>query len=110
MSQLYDRIGRDYGRLRRPEPSFARRILGALEGMTSVVNVGAGAGSYEPDDRRVVAIEPSATMIVQRERGAAPAVRASAEALPFHDGAFDASLAVLTIHHWPDLERGLDEL
>lgn len=74
------------------------------------MNVGAGAGSYEPSDKLVVAVEPSRVMIRQRPQGAAPAVQASAMALPFRDGAFDASLAVLTIHHWPDLQRGIQEL
>jgi SAM-dependent methyltransferase len=72
--------------------------------------VGAGTGSYEPRDRPVVAVDPSAVMIAQRDRGAAPAVRGSASQLPFRDASFDASLAVLTIHHWPDLARGLREL
>jgi SAM-dependent methyltransferase len=74
------------------------------------VNVGAGAGSYEPRSRKLVAVEPSLTMIRQRARGAAPAVRAVAAALPFRDAAFDAALAILTIHHWPDCARGLGEL
>jgi SAM-dependent methyltransferase len=72
--------------------------------------VGAGAGSYEPADRRVLAVEPSPEMIRQRPPGSAPAVQASATALPFRDGAFDATLAVLTVHHWPDRPRGLAEL
>ena len=72
--------------------------------------MGAGAGSYEPRDRKVIAIEPSLTMVRQRERGAAPVVRALAAALPFRDASFDAALAVLTIHHWPDRARGLAEL
>ena len=76
----------------------------------SVVNVGAGAGSYEPRDRHVIAVEPSLTMIRQRSRGAAPALRAAASALPFRDASFDASLAILTLHHWPERERGLAEL
>jgi SAM-dependent methyltransferase len=107
---LYDAIGGGYGQLRREEPRIAARILRALDGVSSVVNVGAGAGSYEPRDRRLVAVEPSRVMIQQRAAGAAPAVRASASRLPFRDGAFDAALAVLTIHHWPDLARGLAEL
>lgn len=74
------------------------------------MNVGAGAGSYEPSDKLVVAVEPSRVMIQQRAQDAAPAVQASAMALPFRDGAFDASLAVLTIHHWPDWQRGIQEL
>ena len=72
--------------------------------------MGAGAGSYEPTDRRVLAVEPSSEMIRQRSPGSAPVVQASAGALPFRDGAFDATLAVLTVHHWPDRPRGLDEL
>jgi SAM-dependent methyltransferase len=75
-----------------------------------VINVGAGAGSYEPRDRRVVAVEPSMTMIRQREPAASPAVQGTADDLPFRDGAFDASLAILTIHHWPRGGRGLGEL
>lgn len=108
--ELYDTIGRGYRRQRRQDPRIAARILRALEGSSSVVNVGAGAGSYEPRDRKLVAVEPSMVMIRQRDRDAAPAVRASASNLPFRDETFDASLAVLTIHHWPDLGRGLCEL
>lgn len=108
--ELYDTIGRGYRERRRQDPRIAARILRALEGAASVVNVGAGAGSYEPRDRKLVAVEPSRVMLRQRAPGAAPAVRGSASHLPFRDGTFDASLAVLTIHHWPDLERGLREL
>jgi SAM-dependent methyltransferase len=75
-----------------------------------VVNVGAGTGSYEPADREVTAVEPSQAMIDQRPPGSAPCVRAAAEALPFGDGSFDAALAVMTVHHWDDLDRGLAEL
>lgn len=107
---LYDTIGHGYRRLRRQDPRIASRIFHALGRAASVVNVGAGAGSYEPRDRKLVAVEPSMVMIRQRDRGAAPAVRASALGLPFRDATFDAALAVLTIHHWPDLGRGLQEL
>jgi SAM-dependent methyltransferase len=107
---LYDRIGRSYRSLRREDPRIARRILDALGDATSVLNVGAGTGSYEPRDRRVVAVEPSLVMIRQRDAGAAPAVRPSAPQLPVRDGSFAASLAVLTIHHWNDPARGLQEL
>jgi SAM-dependent methyltransferase len=107
---LYDTIGRGYRRHRRQDPRIAARIFAALGAARSVVNVGAGAGSYEPRDRALVAVEPSQVMIRQRDRAAAPVVRASATALPFRDASFDASLAILTIHHWPDLARGLDEL
>ena len=107
---LYDTIGRGYRERRRQDPRIAARIFAALADARSVVNVGAGAGSYEPRDRKLVAVEPSRVMIRQRDPGAALAVRASATHLPFRDEAFDASLAVLTIHHWPDLESGLGEL
>jgi SAM-dependent methyltransferase len=108
--ERYDTIGRGYGRFRRQDPRIAAIVFQALNGSASVVNVGAGAGSYEPHDRRVVAVEPSMVMIHQRHASAVPVVRASATDLPFKDEAFDASLAILTIHHWPDLELGLREL
>jgi SAM-dependent methyltransferase len=110
MAQLYDTIGVGYRALRRPDPRIAAAIVNALGPTASVVNVGAGAGSYEPANRRVVAVEPSREMIRQRPAGAAPVVQASATALPFRAGAFDAALAVLTVHHWPDRARGLAEL
>jgi SAM-dependent methyltransferase len=110
MSQLYDVIGGSYARHRRPDPRLAEAIVRALGPGPSVVNVGAGTGSYEPTDRRVVAVEPSLAMIRQRPPGSAPVVQASAMDLPLRDAAFAAALAVLTIHHWPDRERGLAEL
>jgi SAM-dependent methyltransferase len=110
LAQLYDAIGRDDSGYRRPDPRLATAIIGALGNARSVVNVGAGAGSYEPTDRPVIAIEPSATMLDQRPAGSAPAVQASATDLPFRDGCFDASLSVLSLHHWPDRARGLAEL
>ncbi len=106
---LYDTIGRTYARGRRPDPRIAARLTAALGDAQSVVNVGAGAGSYEPTDRRVVAVEPSRVMLAQRPPGAASAVRARAEALPFPDRSFDAAMAVLTVHHWTDRPRGLAE-
>jgi SAM-dependent methyltransferase len=109
-SPLYDRIGRGYAAYRRPEPRIAARIVEALGDARSVVNVGAGAGSYEPADRAVVAVEPSGEMVRQRATDAAPAVRACAEQLPFRDRAFDAAMAVLTIHHWADAACGLAEM
>jgi SAM-dependent methyltransferase len=108
--ELYDTIGRTYRRYRRPDPRIAAAIERALGGCVSAVNVGAGAGSYEPRGRKLVAVEPSLTMIRQRAPDAAPAVRAVAAALPFRDAAFDAALAILTVHHWPDGRRGLGEL
>lgn len=106
----YDEIGRTYSGLRRPDGRIARLVEAALGDAKSVVNVGAGTGSYEPADREVVAVEPSGVMIAQRPAGAAPVVQASAESLPFEDDAFDAALAVLTIHHWRDLRAGLSEM
>ena len=110
MAALYDTIGLDYRRYRRPDPRIARAIGLGLADSRTVVNVGAGAGSYEPLDRQVIAVEPSIVMIRQRTRDAAPAVQASAMALPFRDAAFDAGMAVLTIHHWRDWQRGIQEL
>jgi SAM-dependent methyltransferase len=106
----YDRIGTGYGRTRRPDPRHQRTILRALGDARSVVNVGAGTGSYEPLNRTVVAVEPSEVMIAQRPKGGAQVVRARAEELPFTDGAFDAGLAILTVHHWEDHVRGLREV
>jgi SAM-dependent methyltransferase len=106
----YDQIGVTYSTTRRPDARIERQILEALGDARSVVNVGAGVGSYEPRDREVVAVEPSAVMIAQRAPDAAPAVRAPAEALPFPDGSFDAALAVLTMHHWSDWRAGAAEL
>ena len=106
----YDRIGGTYTRTRRPDPRIARQISDALGDARSVVNVGAGAGAYEPRDRDVVAVEPSSVMLRQRALDAAPAVQASAETIPFADGAFDAALAVLTMHHWDDWRAGVAEL
>lgn len=105
----YDTIGRGYARQRVPDPRITARLHAALGSARSVLNVGAGAGSYEPADRGVVAVEPSAVMVAQRPRDAAPAVRARAEALPLADGSFDAVMAVLTFHHWADQAAGLAE-
>jgi SAM-dependent methyltransferase len=110
VSHLYDQIGAKYSAHRRPDPRIAAAIVEALGPATSVVNVGAGAGSYEPTDRRVVGVEPSPAMIRQRPAGGAPVVQASATALPLQDRAFDAAMAVFTVHHWPDRARGLAEL
>ena len=106
----YDEIGVTYATTRRPDPRIERQIAEALGDARSVVNVGAGVGSYEPRDRDVVAVEPSAVMIAQRPPDAAPAVQAPAEALPFPDRSFDAALAVLTMHHWSDWRAGVAEL
>ena len=106
----YERHGRAYARHRRPDPRIAARINAALGDARTVLNVGAGAGSYEPGDRWVLAVEPSATMRAQRPIGAAPALDARAEALPFDDDTFDAAMACVTIHHWQPPQAGLAEL
>jgi SAM-dependent methyltransferase len=103
----YEAAGRDYARRRRTDPRIATLVHAALGDAETVVNVGAGAGSYEPDDRYVIAVEPSASMRAQRTR---PAVDAVAEALPFDDDAFDAAMATVTIHQWSDVDAGLREL
>jgi SAM-dependent methyltransferase len=105
---VYDRMGRGYGAIRRADPRLAEPIWQALGGAQTVLNV--GAGSYEPRDREVVAVEPSEVMIAQRPLGSARVVRATAESLPFPEDAFDASMAVLTLHHWSDLAAGLREM
>jgi SAM-dependent methyltransferase len=110
MSAKYDLIGVNYAELRKPDPRIARFIESALGSAQTVLNVGAGTGSYEPTDRSVTAVEPSGEMIRKRSPAAAKAVQASAENLPFEDKSFDASMAILTIHHWPDKEAGLSEM
>lgn len=106
----YDRIGVYYSEHRRTDPRIAARIDYGLGDAQSVLNVGAGTGSYEPRDRKVIAVEPSAEMIAQRPKESAPVVQTSAEALPFGDDSFDAALAVLTAHHWANLNAGLKEM
>jgi SAM-dependent methyltransferase len=109
-SQLYDTIGRTYTATRRTEPRIAARIWAALGDAETVLNVGAGTGSYEPADGDVTAVEPSATMRAQRPAGSARCISAAAERLPFADGSFDAAMAVLSDHHWSDPIAGLLEM
>ena len=106
----YDTIGHGYARTRREDPAIRDRLHAALSGARTVVNVGAGAGSYEPRDRHVVAVEPSDVMAAQRPAGLAPAIRAHAADLPLRDRSVDAAMAVLSLHHWDDCEKGLGEL
>jgi SAM-dependent methyltransferase len=110
MTALYDSIGVNYAELRRPDPRIGAEIQRALGGAKTVLNVGAGTGSYEPTDRQVTAVDPSIEMIRKRSPLAAPAIQASADNLPFDDDTFDASMAILTIHHWPDKRAGLEEM
>jgi SAM-dependent methyltransferase len=108
--QLYDTIGTTYTATRRTEPRIAEQVWAALGDARTVLNVGAGTGSYEPPDRKVWAVEPSAVMRAQRPTGAAPCVAASAESLPFEDKSFDAAMAFATVHHWQDPIAGLLEM
>ncbi|MGH3421018.1 MAG: class I SAM-dependent methyltransferase, partial [Streptosporangiaceae bacterium] len=109
-AQLYDTIGATYTVTRRTEPRIAEQVWAALGDARTVLNVGAGTGSYEPPDRDVTAVEPSAVMRAQRPAGAAPCVAATAESLPFEDQSFDAAMAFATIHHWRDPIAGLREM
>ena len=108
--RLYDAIGEGYRVTRRTEPRIAARIWEALGDARTVLNVGAGTGSYEPPDRDVIAVEPSAVMRAQRPRQAAPCLAAVASGLPFRDRCFDAAMAVLSDHHWPDPAAGWREM
>jgi SAM-dependent methyltransferase len=108
--QLYNTIGATYTVTRHTEPRIAAKIWAALGDARTVLNVGAGTGSYEPPDRDVTAVEPSAVMRAQRPAGTAPCVAATAESLPFEDQSFDAAMAVSTVHHWPDPIAGLREM
>jgi SAM-dependent methyltransferase len=109
-AQLYDSIGVSYTATRQTEPRIAAQIWAALGDARTVLNVGAGTGSYEPPDREVTAVEPSAVMRAQRRPDAAPCVAASAGRLPFADQSFDAAMSVLSDHHWPDPLAGLREM
>ncbi len=106
----YGEIGSSYARYRQPEPIIASQIWEALGNATTVLNVGAGTGSYEPTDRNVTAVEPSAAMRAQRPAHLSFAIDATAEALPFNDDSFDASMATVTVHQWTNLEKGLSEM
>lgn len=108
MSERYDRIGKGYRSRRLPDPRIFACIRRQLQSMTSVLNVGSGTGSYEPEDLAVFAVEPSAIMISQR-KNRRNAVQARAESLPFSDNAVDAAMAILTVHHWEHQKKGLEE-
>jgi SAM-dependent methyltransferase len=109
-AQLYDAIGAGYTVTRRTEPRIGAQIWAALSDARTVLNVGAGTGSYEPPDRNVLALEPSALMRSQRLPDAAPCLAGAAEKLPFDDDSFDAAMAVCTVHHWQDPVAGLREM
>ena len=110
MRATYDSIGINYAALRQPDPRIARIVHRALGAAQTVLNVGAGTGSYEPADRSVIAVEPSREMIRKRHPAAATAVQARAEVLPFEDDSFAAAMAILTVHHWTDKQAGMNEL
>ena len=107
---VYDTIGRTYSATRREDPRIAAHVHAAIGEAASIVNLGAGTGSYEPVGPAVVAVEPSAAMLAQRHGRSPLVVQAVGEALPFPDHTFDVALAVLTLHHWADLDRGLHEM
>lgn len=109
-AQLYDSIGETYSITRQTEPRIAAQVWAALGDARTVLNVGAGTGSYEPPDRDVTAVEPSAVMRAQRPEGGPRCVAATAEALPFDDHSFDAAMALATVHHWPDPIAGVREM
>jgi SAM-dependent methyltransferase len=109
MTATYDTIGRQYRARRAPDKRIGAQIERALSGASSVLNVGAGTGSYEPAQLAVTALEPSAVMIAQREGSAAPVIQGVVEQLPFTDASFDAVMGVLTMHHWSDWRAGLRE-
>lgn len=107
----YDQLGQSYSGYRRTDPRIAAYVYAALGNAKTVLNVGAGAGSYEPENRYVVALEPSAVMRAQRKaNGKIPAIIGTADSLPFDEDSFDASMAMVTIHHWPDIQKGLQQL
>ncbi len=106
----YDRIGLGYSAVRQPEPRIADRLEAALGDAATVLNVGAGAGSYEPRDRGVTAVEPSREMTAQRPPDSAPVIPGVAESLPFGDASFDAAMAIIAVHHWTDMRAGLAEM
>ena len=108
--QVYGSIGVGYAAVCRPDPRIHQLIVDALADANSVLSVGAGAGNYEPKDRRVVEVEPPPAMIAQRDTGAGPAEQRVAEALSFRDGAFDATLTTFTLHHWIEIAVGLREM
>ncbi len=109
-SAKYDRIGQGYGVARREDPRIAAAVERGLGAARGVVNVGAGTGSYEPGDREVTAVEPSAVMIAQRPTTSAPVLQAAAEALPLDDDSVDAAMAIVSDHHWEDRPAGIKEM
>ncbi|MBP6656408.1 MAG: class I SAM-dependent methyltransferase [Bacteroidia bacterium] len=107
----YDTHGQKYSGQRKTDPRIAAYVHKALADSETVINIGAGSGSYEPEDKYVIAVEPSITMRTQRiANGKIPAINAKADSLPFDDRSFDAAMAMVTVHHWPDIEKGISEI
>jgi SAM-dependent methyltransferase len=107
----YDKFGTEYSSHRQTDQRIAEYVYRELAGAKTILNVGSGAGSYEPTDKYVVAVEPSAAMRQQRsDKNKVPAINAKAGDLPFDNNSFDASMALVTVHHWPDMDKGLKEL
>ena len=109
MNPLYDKIGTRYSQYRKPDKRIAAAIFKEVGSLQRILNLGAGIGAYEPEDRDVVALEPSQVMISQRTANGPAAVQGQAESLPFKDNTFDIAMAILTIHHWVDIKKGLHE-
>ena len=110
MDAIYDEIGVNYSVTRGTDPRIAEQLYAELEGATRIVNIGAGTGSYEPEDVPLVAVEPSAEMISQRKAGSHPVEQASAEKLPFDDNSFSHAMTVLSMHHWVDKPLAFSEI
>ncbi|WP_028974837.1 class I SAM-dependent methyltransferase [Spirochaeta cellobiosiphila] len=107
----YDSNKPDYTNIRKPDPNIAKALLASLGEVNTLVNIGAGSGAYEPTTMDVTAVEPSQSMRETRlAKGLHAAIEATADKLPFDDNSFDAAMASLTIHHWPDLKAGLEEI
>jgi SAM-dependent methyltransferase len=110
VGEIYDRIGRSYISGRRTDPKIAAQLHSFLEGAESILNIGAGTGSYEPQHSKLIAVEPSATMIQQRPQSSAPVIQASAESLPFDYNQFTHCMTVLSMHHWSDRAKAFSEI
>lgn len=110
MDALYDNIGNNYAVTRSTDPKVAQQLYAELQGATRIVNIGAGTGSYEPENIEVVAVEPSSVMIAQRKAGSARVEQAFAEKLPFEDHSFSHAMTVLSMHHWQDRARAFQEI
>jgi SAM-dependent methyltransferase len=110
VATLYDAIGINYSVTRCTDPKIAKQLYAEFQGATRIVNIGAGTGSYEPDNVELVAVEPSSEMISQRKPGSHRVEKASAEKLPFDDGSFSHAITVNSMHHWKDRALAFSEI